>query len=111
MGICGDWFGMKYSRWVHLVLLIELLVLYALVICLVFLRDGELQVRVYWFVAFGAVVFLGLWILRGLRSLDGCFPAFHYSTLLLELVIHLVSYEISFILYTKRDMYLYITLK
>ena len=39
------------------------------------------------------LLFIGFWFMRGLRKLDGCFPWFHYITLVFELIAHMISYE------------------
>ena len=92
MGFVGDLFGLKYSRWVHLVLLLLLVALYITLIVLYIVSDGSLSFS-NGCSAVLSLLFVGFWFMRGLRKLDGCFPWFHYITLVFELIAHMISYE------------------
>ena len=90
MGFFVDLFGLKYSRWVHLMLLILLLILNITVFVLFIVNHNTILLRI-WFSTLNAILFVLLWILRGLKSLEWTFPCLHYITVEFELVAHIIS--------------------
>ena len=90
----GDVLGLKYSGWVHKTLLFILLGLYIALILLIVVGSGSIAVGGLFAVTLALLftaIFILLWYLRALRQLDGCFPWFHYVTLELELLAHVVA--------------------
>ena len=81
----------RYSRIAHLVLLLLLLLLY--------IASWATTNAFYMAVPFGGLYwamatlgFVFLWLLRGLLALTAVFPEFHYCTLFLEWVAHLIKF-------------------
>jgi hypothetical protein len=88
----------------HLFLLLAVVLVYVAFYAVTYVFTKKLVVScVCWFPAL-AVLFLIFWIVRGCGSCNGCFPWFHYTTLLIELVfqIALLAIHIYFVcIYTK----------
>lgn len=90
MGLVVDLFGLKYSRWLHLVLLLLLLVMNVAVFVLTIVKHDTILMRV-WFSTLNSVLFIIFWILRGLPQLEWTFPCFHYISVELEALAHIIS--------------------
>lgn len=81
-----------YSRRVHLILLLVLLVLYVASWSTTYAFYTVVPFGgLYWAIA--ALGFVFLWLLRGLLALTSVFPAFHYGTLFVEWLAHLVKFS------------------
>ena len=93
-----------YQRTLHLFLLLAVVLIYVTYYAVTYVFTKKLVVScVCWFPAL-AVLFLIFWIVRGCGSCNGCFPWFHYTTLLIELVLQtaLLGIHIYFVtIYTK----------
>lgn len=79
-----------YQRTVHLILLLVILVLYAAYYSTNYIFLKGIYFDEYWYPVF-ALIFIGLLLLRGSSCCNCCFPFFHYTSLLLELLVQLAS--------------------
>ena len=83
-----------YQRTVHLILLITVLVIYLTYWAITYVWLQKWILPEPYFPALG-VVFLLLWFLRGCGTFNCCFPWFHYTTLLIELVVQTLSFGLA----------------
>lgn len=87
-----------YNRVFHLILLLAVVLVYGAFFvvsyycwdCTHFLDYGLMRLDEWYFGA-AAALFLIFWLLRGWTALECGFPWFHYTTLLLELVVQLAT--------------------
>ena len=82
-----DIMSFQYKRDVHLILLLAILVADVAVIALSILIDGYV---VLYASMVAVLLYLLCWFLRGWSGCAKCFPAFHYISLVVEWVLHLV---------------------
>lgn len=83
----------SYNRTVHLLLLILLIGLFLTAWAFIFFTFRELQFQgLLWLIA--AAIFLVFWLLRGLKLTAPLFPWFHYGTIIVEWVAHVVKFVI-----------------
>jgi hypothetical protein len=83
-----------YQRTAHLVLLVSVLVIYLTYWSITYVWLQQWSLPEPYFPALG-VLFLLLWFLRGCGTFNCCFPWFHYTTLLIELVVQTLSFGLA----------------
>ena len=83
-----------YQRTVHLILLVTVLVIYLTYWSITYVWLQTWSLPETYFPALG-VLFLLLWFLRGCGTFNCCFPWFHYTTLLIELVVQTLSFALA----------------
>ena len=79
-----------YQRTLHLFLLLAVILLYVAYWTTIYVFTNSITLVAWWYPLL-AVLFLIAWIERGCASCNCCFPFYHYSTLLVELVLQVGS--------------------
>ena len=80
-----------YQRRVHLILLLAVVVLYVANLTITYEFSNKFLLNAWWYLTL-SLVFIFVWVTRGRLFFNYCFPWYHYSTLLLELVLQIGTY-------------------